>query len=246
MIPLLRETYRSSLKPQDSFFNVYLARPLATPVVLLAERAGLTPNQLTFSGLLAMLLALFSWLTPAVCGTELLASPQAVWLGLFWVEVAYVFDCADGQLARRTGQTSAVGAELDFLMDELKAYFLIAGLAVFWWQQNQDLHALLWGIFSLASLACALASTRFMRSEVVQSTGKVGVESHGASARTRSHGGSLKWALMPARFVTQYPQSLPLFILFDRIDLFVILYGVLHAVYTVGRVLQAVLRLSRV
>jgi phosphatidylglycerophosphate synthase len=35
------------------------------------------------------------------------------------LELSYILDCTDGQLARLKHQTSPVGAHLDFLMDEL-------------------------------------------------------------------------------------------------------------------------------
>lgn len=44
-------------------------------------------------------------------------------------QVAYVFDCADGQLARATGQTSPAGARVDILCDVAIQSALVTALA---------------------------------------------------------------------------------------------------------------------
>ncbi|MCO8275355.1 CDP-alcohol phosphatidyltransferase family protein [Actinoplanes sp. TRM 88003] len=50
-------------------------------------------------------------------------------LALLGWQLAYAFDCADGQLARVTGQTSAAGARLDVLCDVAVQISLVAALA---------------------------------------------------------------------------------------------------------------------
>ena len=49
------------------------------------------------------------------------------------IELSYVLDCVDGQLARLKGTSSPIGAHLDFLMDELKAFLLIAAVGIRLW-----------------------------------------------------------------------------------------------------------------
>ena len=116
----LRRIYRESLKPTDSAFNQYLARPLATPLVLLFKRVGLTPNQVTALSVIPVLLAALAWLVfPSLSG---------LWAGVIAVEFAYLMDCADGQLARITQQTTPAGAALDFMMDEIKAFIVVGSL----------------------------------------------------------------------------------------------------------------------
>src|SRR5918912_111359 len=65
------------------------------------------------------------------------------------IELSYVLDCADGQLARLKGTSSPVGAHLDFLMDELKAFALIAAIAVRLWMPARDPRWLLEGLGGL-------------------------------------------------------------------------------------------------
>ena len=112
-------------------------------------------------------------------------------LGVLGVELAYILDCADGQLARLTGRTSPVGSELDFLMDELKAYLLVVGLTARWvLQDGGGTYALFVGLFSLAIIGGALSLTRFVRTpEYAEATGTKRVR-HGQSvAEARTRGG---------------------------------------------------------
>ena len=70
-------------------------------------------------------------------------------------ELSYVLDCADGMLARLRGTASPVGHLLDFLMDELKAFLLLAAVAVRLFREHGDVRFLL-------ARACS-ASSRWRR-----------------------------------------------------------------------------------
>ncbi len=245
MWKVLRDAYRGSLKPADTVFNTYLARPLATPLVLLSEAMGLSPNQVTLTGLLTMFLGGVMWILPLCLGTTVDGYLCLV-AGLLFLELSYLFDCADGQLARRTGQTSSIGATLDFLIDELKAFVMLASLSLYWWSLDQSsITPLLWGGGGLLALASAISMTRFVRSKPMQQSGLVGVAAHGDSAKTRVEKGPFWVLLLPARLMSQYPQSLPFFILFDRVDLFIMVYTCLHVGYGAGRLAQIFSRLFK-
>ncbi len=153
----VRRIYRESLKPADSLFNIYLARPPAAVVVTALARTRVTPNQLSFVSIGVFLVAV--GLLVGVPGW------LGVLLGVLGVELSYVFDCADGQLARVTGRSSAVGAQLDFLMDELKAYLLVAGVSARWaLHDGGELTSLLVGLGTLVVVGSALSLTKFVRS----------------------------------------------------------------------------------
>ena len=241
----LIDVYRSSVKPQDTIFNVYFARPLATPFVLVFERMGLSPNQVTLVGLLLMALSAVTWCVPAL--DLVLRSPSFhLYLGLILLELAYIFDCVDGQLARRLSLSSDLGATLDFLMDELKAFLMIGSLCVFWWSTDPSTsEALFWGIGGVISSAGAISLTRFIRSDEMQSSGLVSMSKHGDSAKTRARKGPFWLLILPARFITQYPQSLPIFVLANRVQWFVMLYTGLHFTYALGRLGQIFVRLFK-
>lgn len=232
----VRRIYRESLKPADSLFNNYLARPLAAPAVHLLSKTRVTPNQVTFFSIVVMLLAVAAFI-----GFE---GPLGLWLGVACVELSYILDCCDGQLARVTGRTSAVGASLDFLMDELKAYLLVAAISVRWALHDGGGHvALFAGIASLVVVGSALSLTKFVRSpEYAEATGTAQVQ-HGQSAGSRS--GPL-WPIEAlARLVSQYPTTLPLFALFGALHVFLYAYAAVHLLYVGRTTLVLLLRLGR-
>jgi phosphatidylglycerophosphate synthase len=222
--------YRQSLKPADSWFNIYFARALAAPIVWLLARTPVTPNQVTFASTFVMCAAL-----AAFVGVE---GSAGLWLGVLGLELSYVLDCADGQLARVTGRTSEVGGALDFMMDELKAYLLVSAVALrlyLWsgplWERAPVEAPLLVGLASLVAFASAISLTRFTRSpEYARATGTVQLKNGQAAGEGRG-GGALWPVKVAARLVSQYPTTFPLFVVFDELDVFLYSYGSLHLLY---------------
>ena len=53
----IRRIYQRSLKPADSLFNLFFARPVAAPFVMFFARTRVTPNQITFVSFGIMLAA---------------------------------------------------------------------------------------------------------------------------------------------------------------------------------------------
>src|SRR5436309_3046958 len=81
-----------------------------------------TPNQLTLVNLAVFVAAI----------AALVAAPS-YWGGLLAIgvlELSYLFDCADGMLARYKKLASKEGHLFDFFTDELKATLLVAALGV--------------------------------------------------------------------------------------------------------------------
>ncbi len=239
MLDEVRRTYRESLKPADSLFNLYLARPLAAPMVLGFARTRTTPNQITFLSLIVMLGAAAGFIAvPGLLG---------VWLGVALVELSYLFDCVDGQLARITGRTSAVGGSLDFLMDELKAFLLIAALTARWRLHEGGGDLAVWiGLATLVVLGWALSITKFVRSpEYAEATGAKALKHGEAAGAARAQGGLL-WPLKAAiRSISQYPGTLPIFAAFDALPIFVYAYGAVHLLYVGQSGLMLVWKLGR-
>ena len=228
------EIYKQSLKPADSKFNLYIARPLAAPIVAVCARTPITPNQITFMSTLIMIGALI--------GLVSIEGWLGLWVGLIGIELSYVFDCVDGQLARITGRTSEVGGLLDFMMDELKAYLLIAAitLRLYWfpmedgWATFDLMHSpwtLVGGLASVVIFASAISLTRFRRTpEYARATGRNQIKNGQASGEGKS-GGPLWPIKVAARLISQYPTSIPFFMVFNRLDLFLYSYTLLHLLY---------------
>ena len=226
----LVELYRQSLKPADSWFNTYFARVLAAPVVWLLARTPVTPNQVTFASTLVM--------GAALAALALMEGAAGLWVGVVGLELSYVLDCADGQLARVTGRTSEVGGALDFMMDELKAYLLVSAVALRLylsptplWEGAAPEAPLLVGLAALVAFASAISLTRFTRSpEYARATGTTPLK-HGQAAGEGRAGGPLWPIKVAARLISQYPTTFPLFALFDALDIFLYSYGALHLLY---------------
>src|SRR5688572_30485835 len=118
----IRDSYRRTSKPNDIWWNRFVARPLAAPLVAALERSRVTPNQVTLMSLVVFLVAAGMLV--------LLPGRQGLLTAVIVLELSYVLDCVDGQLARLRGTSSPVGAHFDFLMDELKAFLLVCATAV--------------------------------------------------------------------------------------------------------------------
>jgi len=87
-------------------YSEAVSQPLGAAIAVGAVRRGLSPNTLS---VLNVLIGLSGCLAVAVFPSSLV--PAVAW------QVAYAFDCADGQLARVTGRAGPAGARLDVLCD---------------------------------------------------------------------------------------------------------------------------------
>src|SRR4030095_1109482 len=108
---------RRTQKPKDIFWNKYVARPAAAVLLVPLQKSSVTPNQVTFASLVVF----------AAGVAVLVAMPGHLGLLLLWRgAISTVPPCflagADGRAPRLRGTSSPIGAHLDFLMDELKAF----------------------------------------------------------------------------------------------------------------------------
>src|SRR5688572_23600346 len=149
------EVYRRTRKSRDLVFNSHVCRPIAAVFVVALRGTRFTPNQVSFFSLLLAwcAAALLVWL-PGRAGW---------WLGVLVLELSYVFDCVDGMLARERGVASQAGHLLDFLMDEIKAFFVLGAVALGAYRREGDPELLIWGVVGLVSLASGIGLTTFQR-----------------------------------------------------------------------------------
>ena len=111
-------------------FSEFVSQRLGARIAVFAHKHRLAPTVLTVGNLGIGCLTSFAVVA--------LAEPVAdgrVWgwavglLALLGWQFAYAMDCADGQLARVTGQTSPAGARIDVLCDVAAQIALVAALA---------------------------------------------------------------------------------------------------------------------
>jgi len=111
-------------------YSAALSQRLGAAIALVAARLGLTPAVLTLANLVIGLASSVTVIAtaPAVAGGRTAAWVAGLVALLGW-QLAYAFDCADGQLARVTGQASPTGARLDILADVAAQIALVTALA---------------------------------------------------------------------------------------------------------------------
>lgn len=239
----VRQVYRDSRKQQDIAWNVFVARPLAAILVAALRRTPLTPNQVTILGV-AVFLCCVATLIFWRDWTGFLVSALIL-------QLAYIFDCADGQLARLKKMTSEVGAHFDFLIDEVKALLLVGAIAIRVWLETSEPLWLVAGIAGAALVSIATSLTNFVRRPEY-----AGEEiKPGASARQpkmpRSPIKAALWLVQrTASFIVHYP-SWFLFIAladyapgFDGAKWFLYLFGGVYVLYVAKTGLAVLLKLG--
>ncbi|MDY7084075.1 MAG: CDP-alcohol phosphatidyltransferase family protein [Actinomycetota bacterium] len=111
-------------------FSEALSQRLGAQIAVHAHKHRLAPTVLTVLnlGLGGLVSIVVIAAAEPVADGRVWAWPIGLLALLGW-QVAYAFDCADGQLARVTGQTSLAGARLDVLCDVAVQISLVAALA---------------------------------------------------------------------------------------------------------------------
>ncbi len=240
----IKEVYRDSQKKEDIAWNTYVARPMAALLVYALRPTPLTPNQVTFLGGAVFVLA---------------AAVLALWPGAVGflvaaliVHLSYLFDCADGQLARIKGMTSEVGAYLDFLIDELKALLLVAALTIRMWFVDGEVYWLFLGMGALFLVATATSLTNFVRRPEYAGRQIGPGESAKKTAMPPSLVGKLIWAAMGvARYFVHYPSWIiwaaiaGFFVPFDTALLFLVPFLGVYLLYLGQTSLAVVWKLGR-
>jgi hypothetical protein len=225
-----RAIYLATRKRNDQLFNTYFMRPIAAGAVALLEKTSVTPNQLTLVSLGVFVLA----------GAVLVALPEygGGLLGVLVLETSYLFDCADGMLARHKKMASKEGHLFDFFTDELKATLLTAALALrlfrgggygidLAYREPMNTLFLVSGIVAVGAVASAISLTNFVRRPEISGR-ETSVEAYYETMK-QDPGSSpaqlAAWVITSfLRFLNHYPSHLWLFALFGRLDVFFWIY----------------------
>jgi phosphatidylglycerophosphate synthase len=231
------DAYRRTRKPKDIFWNRFVARPAAAILLVPLQRSPVTPNQITLASLVVFIAA----------GILLVAVPgwHGLLIGVAVIELSYVLDCVDGQLARLRGTSSVVGAHLDFLMDELKAFVLVAATGIRLWRTEGEPRWLLEGLLGLCAVASAISLTTFVRRpEYLAATGAAAPASagdYGAGFVAAAPAGpsALRAVEAAGRFLMHYPSYLVYVALLDRLPWFLHVYLAINTAHA-ARSLAAV------
>lgn len=223
-----RSVYLETRKRHDQLFNTYVMRPLAASVVAMLEGTRVTPDQLT-------LVSLFVFAAGAVV---LAGARSFAWScgAVAILELSYLFDCADGMLARRKKIASQVGHLFDFFTDETKATMLGVALGVRLWRVGGygvdgrvwppgSERFLLAGIACVAVIGSAVSLTSFVRRPELSGK-ETPVEAHYESVDP-SRSFAARVLSVPRtflQFLNHYPSHLYVFAAVGRLDVFFWIY----------------------
>ncbi|MGV8968232.1 MAG: phosphatidylinositol phosphate synthase [Cellulomonas sp.] len=139
-----------------------LMTKVMTPIADLLLRRGVSPDAVTITGTLAVVIAAL-WLYPT---GHLLA-------GTLVIAVFVLTDSLDGTMARRSGRSSSWGAFLDSTLDRFADSAIFAGL-VLWFFGAGDVR--LAGVFALACLVLgSIVPYARARAEGLGMTAAVGI-----------------------------------------------------------------------
>jgi phosphatidylglycerophosphate synthase len=219
----VREIYRRSRKPRDDFWTDRVSRPPAALVVRWVKDTPLTPNQIT-------LVSLFVALVSAVLFALWPGRPGLIAAALT-LQFSYVLDCADGQLARIRGTASAMGAQLDFLTDAIKAPAVLAAVTLRLWREHGGRMFVMLGLFGLVALAAGLSLTSFVR----------GADFAAGSAPPSRRAPLVRAAEWLGKTAIQYPRYMLLVCLGGVVEVYFFAYITANALYA-ARTLLAVAR----
>lgn len=125
-----------------------LAFYVTRPVVHLLARTGITPNTITWLGLLIAI------------GAGVLVGIGHPFAAGFVVLVGGFFDIIDGALARSTDRTSRFGAILDSTLDRAGEAVVLLGLLVFYTHEQSTSGVVVVGIVWLMSLLVSYIRAR--------------------------------------------------------------------------------------
>lgn len=226
-----REVYQRTKKVPDLFWNRFVCRPVAAVLVDWIQGTRITPNQITLASFLLGIAA--AGLLIAWRGHLGLVGAVLVY------QASYVLDCADGMLARLRAVASPAGHLLDFLMDELKAFAILAAAAVRLQLEHPERPFLLLGLFGLVCLASGIALTSFIRHPVIAPPKSEPV------VATHKPFSAARLIESSAKFVIHYPSYILYVALYGRLELFLYPYVAVNALYAGKTWLSVALRFGR-
>lgn len=237
MLGEAKRIYLATRKRNDQIWNHYFMRPLAAGVVAILAPTRVTPNQLTLLNL-----GIF------VISAGLLAALPTHLGGIVAVlvlELSYLFDCADGMLARHKKIASKEGHLFDFFTDELKATLLVGALAIrlyrggghgpdLVFRQPDSAMFLIAGIVGVTVIASAISLTNFLRRPELSGK-ETSVEAHYETEQGPKRETPVQWLAWAVvtflRFLNHYPSHLWIFALAGRLDAFFWIYILINLAY---------------
>ena len=133
-----RKRLRITFQPREEWWSRVFATPIAHLILtVVADWRWVTPNRLT----------ILSFGITILSGTLILVGDARSLIGAGVVlQIAYIIDCMDGQLARYRGVSSRVGSLLDKWSDFVKFPFVVVALTLLAYSQHPTPTPILLGL----------------------------------------------------------------------------------------------------
>jgi CDP-diacylglycerol--glycerol-3-phosphate 3-phosphatidyltransferase len=129
-------------------FHKFAAEKITSPMVPLLSRIGLTPNILTWIGLVIIIAA------------ATMVATQNLIIGGLLVLLSGLFDILDGALARYSHKTTRFGALLDSTFDRLSEGLLLLGILALYLNGEHNLEILLVFVVMICSFLISYIRAR--------------------------------------------------------------------------------------
>jgi len=140
----------------ESFYDFLISRYIAPYITLLMKTLGFkSPNLVTLMSFIFILLTGF-----LVLDIENLDNILYRIIIAFLIQLSFILDSSDGQLARIIGKTSKLGAWLDRVLDRVGEFFIFTIFGIIAWKQTNNLLFLFLGIvtgYFLSAFTMAMA-----------------------------------------------------------------------------------------
>ncbi len=121
-LPILRLRHAlQKPKSEEEFWAWHFSRRISIYITLLLSKTSVTPNQVTVIGIWSGAMGGVLW----GAGTQ-----WSFLLGAVFLQIMYLLDCVDGELARIKNLQSPKGAYLDLLGHYLVDYSMIMGIGI--------------------------------------------------------------------------------------------------------------------
>jgi len=208
----------------STWYHRNISLKLSNYVVYLSYRAGLSPNFLTVLSGVCCLLAMFA----------VLFFPRSLYAGLLnlaFLQLCFIFDCADGVLARIRGRTSKFGAFLDGVIDSFD-HFLVFMIFGFVWARYCESHL----SFGKVALFVICSSAYVFYFIVMMLVGQYFKELKGTMERFGENGLKERFFKLPYEFMNRGLHYLVLSLSFMMGWIYygVLFYGLISACLTVA------------
>lgn len=143
MSKVVLEEIKKLNKEKCGIFETLIHRHISTRITSILVNTKVDPNMVTlFSVILALISAVFF----------LKADHLSLVIGSLFLNLSYVFDCVDGELARYKKLNSNFGAWWDSICDRISECAVFTGLMLGLYFKTLDHKVLIVGFFALVNL----------------------------------------------------------------------------------------------